>query len=269
MTRPAAVLLAAVLPLAAWSADTRCGPAWQREVNTRLGANDAPGPDLGSEPWQAAVSRQLGLLEPPLRGSKGWCERVQQALDQAQQAPVCRQRAARGDVEALVCQRAGLALLDARVAQAYEAARRKAANERPPVLAAEQRGWQRERHDCWKAGPDPDSASDTEARAACVSESSRRRLLELQVRYRLVPLVATARWRCNDGSEIVTNFFNATEPPSLMAERGDETSLMTQQRAASGTHYVGRNESFWEHQGEATVAWGWQGPELHCVKAQP
>lgn len=269
MTRLAALLLAALLPLAAAAADTRCGAAWQREVNTRLGGADGHGPDLGSDEWQAAVSQQLGLLEPPLRGSKAWCERVQQALDQARRAPLCRQRQVRGDVEALVCQRAGLALLDARVAEAYEAARRKAVNERPPVLAAEQRGWQRERHDCWKAGPDPDSASDTEARAACVRASSQRRLLELQVRYRLVPLVATVRWRCLDNSEIVTHFFNATEPPSLMAERGDESSLMTQQRAASGTHYVGRNESFWEHQGEATVVWGWQAPELQCVKAQP
>ncbi|PZP33794.1 MAG: hypothetical protein DI603_06795 [Roseateles depolymerans] len=264
--------LPALLAALVWSGLAQAQPcdsgraAWQREVNARLGSADGHGPDLGSEEWQMAVSRQLGLLELPLRGSRTWCERVQQALDLARRAPVCRQRAARGDVEALVCQRAGLALLDARVAEAYEAARRKAVNEHPPVLAAEQRGWQRERHDCWKAGPDPDSASDNEARAACARESSERRLLTLQVNYRLVPVSASARWRCDDGSEVVTHFFNATEPPSLIAERGDERSLMTLQRAASGTHYVGRNESFWEHQGQATVIWGWQGPELRCEK---
>lgn len=249
-----------------------CDPAradWQRGVAARLGdvgESDGHGPDLGSDEWQAAVSRQLALLEPPLQGSRGWCEQVQQALDKARRAPTCLARRERGSVEDLVCQRAGLALLDARVGDAYAAARRKASKEHPPMLAAEQRGWQRERHDCWKAGPDPASASDTEARAACARDASLRRLLELQVRYRLVPMSSAARWRCSDGSDIVTSFFNSTDPPSLMAERGDESSLMTQQRAASGAHYVGRNESFWEHQGEATVVWGWQGPELHCVK---
>jgi uncharacterized protein len=165
-----------------------------------------------------------------------------------------------------VCQRAGLARLDARIAEAYAAAQRRAVNEHPPVLAAEQQGWRRERHDCWKAGPDPSSAADTEARVACVRESSQRRLLELQARYRLVPASASARWRCDDRSEVVVHFFNTTEPPSLIAERGDQTSLMTQQAAASGSRYAGRNESYWEHQGEARVVWGWQAAELRCTK---
>lgn len=29
----------------------------------------------------------------------------------------------------------------------------------------------------------------------------------------------------------------------------------------------GRNESFWEHQGEATIVWGYQAPEMRCKKA--
>jgi hypothetical protein len=40
---------------------------------------------------------------------------------------------------------------------------------------------------------------------------------------------------------------------------------MTQQPAASGSRYQGRNESYWEHQGEARVVWGWQAPELRCL----
>jgi len=243
-----------------------CDARWQRDVQARLGG-DGHGPDLGSAEWQGAVEHQLGLRDAPERGGAAWCQRVQQELDEARRAPTCRARQVRGDVEELVCQRAGLALLDARVAQAYATAQRKARNERPPVLAAEQQGWRRERHDCWKAGPDAASAADIEARVACVRESSQRRLLELQARYRLVPVSASARLRCGDGSEVVVSFFNATEPPSLIAERGDQTSLMTQQPAASGSRYTGRNESYWEHQGEARVVWGWQAPELRCVSA--
>lgn len=241
----------------ALAARPSCDARWQRDVQARLGG-DGHGPDLGSDEWQGAVEHELGLRGLPTRGTPAWCARVQQALDEARRAPTCRTRQVRGDVEALVCDRAGLALLDARVAQAFSAAQKRAANERPPRLAAEQHGWRRERHDCWKAG------ADNEARAACVRESSARRLLELQARYRLVPVSATARWRCDDGSEVAVSFFNATEPPSLIAERGDQTSLMTQQPAASGSRYEGRNERYWEHQGEATVVWGWQAPALRC-----
>jgi len=242
-----------------------CDALWQREVQARLGG-DGHGPDLGSAEWQGAVEHQLGLRDAPERGGPAWCRRVQQALDEARRAPTCRTRQARGSVEELVCRRAGLALLDARVAQAFASAQRRAENEHPPVLAAEQRGWRRERHDCWKAGADPAASDAIEARAACVRESSMRRLLELQARYRLVAVSATARWRCEDGSEVAVAFFNATEPPSLIAERGDQSSLMTRQPAASGSRYTGRNESYWEHQGEARVVWGWQAPELRCTK---
>ncbi|MFG6464202.1 MliC family protein [Roseateles sp. DXS20W] len=242
------------------AAPPACDARWQRDVQARLGG-DGHGPDQGSVEWQRVVEHQLGLRDLPARGTPAWCVRVQQALDEARRAPSCRTRQARGSVEALVCERAGLALLDARVAQAFAAAKRQAVNEHPPLLAAEQHGWQRERHDCWKAGP------DAEARAACVRESSARRLLELQARYRLVPVSATARWRCDDGSEVAVSFFNATEPPSLIAERGDQTSLMTQQPGASGSRYQGRNESYWEHQGEARVVWGWQAPEQRCTAA--
>ncbi|MFG6489938.1 MliC family protein [Roseateles sp. BYS78W] len=242
-----------------------CDARWQHEVQARLGG-DGHGPDLGSAEWQGAVEHELGLRDAPERGSPAWCRRVQQALDESRRAPTCRTRQARGSVEELVCQRAGLALLDTRVAQAFAGAQRRAVNKHPPVLAAEQQGWRRERHDCWKAGADPAAPGAIEARAACVRESSMRRLLELQARYRLVAVSATARWRCEDGSEVAVRFFNATEPPSLIAERGDQQSLMTQQPAASGSRYAGRNESYWEHQGEARVVWGWQAPELRCMK---
>lgn len=268
--RPSALLCGVFLALCLMPLTLRaasCDARWRAAVQARLSPGDAHGPDLGSAEWQGAVEHQLGLRGSPAlpeRGSPAWCRRVQQRLDEARRAPVCRQRQHAGSIEALTCSHAALALLDARLERLYAAARKKATNEHPPVLAAEQHGWQRGRNECWKAGPDPSSATDQAARVSCVRESYERRILELQANYRLVPALPAVRWRCSDASELVLTHFPSTQPPSLIAERGDQTSLMTQQVAASGTRYVGRNESFWEHQGEARVVWGWQAPELVC-----
>ncbi|WP_371263928.1 MliC family protein [Nitrosomonas sp. Nm58] len=48
----------------------------------------------------------------------------------------------------------------------------------------------------------------------------------------------------------MTTFFQ-TDPPTLIAERGDQVSLMYLQPSASGSKYQGRNESLWEHKGGA------------------
>jgi membrane-bound inhibitor of C-type lysozyme len=61
--------------------------------------------------------------------------------------------------------------------------------------------------------------------------------------------------------------FYPTEPATLIAERGDSVSLMYQVVSASGAKYEGRNELFWEHQGEATIRWGFEAPEMHCKKS--
>ncbi len=175
------------------------------------------------------------------------------------QGPSYDCKKARGSIEALVCADVELGALDRTLAVVYAGARRKAVNEHPPVLKAEQRGWIKGRNDCWKAGD----------KRQCVTESYRRRIAELQARYRLVPISASATFVCDGDprSEILVNFFQ-TDPPSLIAERGDSVSLMYQQPAASGARYEGRNESLWEHQGEATVVWGYGAPDMRC-KAQP
>lgn len=169
----------------------------------------------------------------------------------------CR-RAGDGAVVRLICSDAELAEMDRKVAAAYAQALKKATNERPPVLKAEQRGWIKGRDDCWKA-------SDVRA---CVVDAYQLRMEELQARYRLVPSRGPVTWACdgNPANQVVVTHFE-THPPSLMAERGDQTSLMRLQPAASGTRYVGRNESLWEHQGEATVVWGYQAAEMRCVPA--
>lgn len=78
---------------------------------------------------------------------------------------------------------------------------------------------------------------------------------------------------CTDGelsaldlklSRVVTFF--RTDPATLIAERGDSISLMYLQATASGTRYEGRNHSFREHHGEASVTWGFGAPEMNCKK---
>ena len=120
-----------------------------------------------------------------------------------------------------------------------------------------QRGWIKGRDDCWK--------NDDERR--CVQQAYQLRITELQARYRLVSFAGPIRLRCNDqpGSELVVTYFH-TEPPTLIAERGDSDSLMYLEPSASGARYVGRNEMYWEKGQQATLVWGYQAPPIQCQK---
>ena len=82
-----------------------------------------------------------------------------------------------GSIEEMVCKDKGLSALDRRLAEVYAAASKKAVNEQPPVLKAEQRGWIKGRNDCWKS----------DDRRKCVEDNYRLRIAELQAKYRLVP----------------------------------------------------------------------------------
>jgi uncharacterized protein len=163
-----------------------------------------------------------------------------------------------GSIEDLVCRDNALSALDRKLSSVYAEAKRKAANEHPPVLKAEQRGWIKGRNDCWKS----------EDKYGCVREEYQRRIAELQARYRLVPTIGPVTFKCDgqNGGEVVVTF-SSTEPPTLIAERGDNVSLMFLQRSASGAKYQGRNEILWEHHGEALVTWGYGAPEMRCRKS--
>jgi len=162
-----------------------------------------------------------------------------------------------GSIEEMICRDAALSKLDRQLSEVYAAAARKAANEHPPVLKPEQRGWVRGRNECWKR----------EDRRACVVGEYTRRVAELQARYRLVPATGPVFYACDGhpANEVVVTYFK-TDPPTLIAERGDSVSLMYLERSASGTKYQGRNESFREHQGTARVTWGYGAPEMRCVE---
>ena len=160
-------------------------------------------------------------------------------------------------IEELICKDEELSTLDQKMAEVYAAAAKKAVNEHPPVLRAEQRGWIKGRNECWKSAD----------RRQCVEESYRRRIAELQARYRLVSANGPFWYICGGEprNEVVVTFFKS-DPPTLEAERDDQVSLMYLVPSASGARYQGRNESFWEQQGEATIVWGYGSPEMRCSK---
>ena len=60
--------------------------------------------------------------------------------------------------------------------------------------------------------------------------------------------------------------FFQTDPQTLIAERGDQVSLMYLQPSGSGSKYQGRNETLWEKAGEAIITWGYGSPEMRCKR---
>jgi len=162
-----------------------------------------------------------------------------------------------GSIEEMICLDEQLSALDRELSGVYAEARVKAADEQPPVLKAEQRGWIKGRNDCWKS----------EDQRTCVQDQYQLRIAELQARYRLVPGNGPFTFVCGSpGPEVIATFFK-TNPPTLIAEFGDSVSLMYQQPSASGARYQGRNETFWEHHGEARITWGYGEPEMVCRKS--
>jgi uncharacterized protein len=161
-----------------------------------------------------------------------------------------------GSVEKLICEDGALAALDRKLAGVYAAASKIAVKAKPNLLPAEQRGWIKGRNDCWKA----------DDKRLCVEAEYTRRIAELQARYRLVALRGPFFWACenNPANEVVVTFFD-TDPPTAILERGDQSVVAYRAPSGSGARYVGRNETFWEHQGEAQLTWGYGTPALRCL----
>jgi len=160
-----------------------------------------------------------------------------------------------GSIEEIICNNDNLSAMDVTLAEVYKEAEKKAQNEHPPFLKAEQRGWIKGRNECWK--------SDNKEK--CIEEEYMQRITELQARYRLVTSKGPVFYACdnNPAKEIVITFFE-TDPPTLIAEYGDSVSLMYLQPSGSGSKYQGRNESAWIKGKEAMVTWGYEAPEMKC-----
>uniref|UniRef100_B8DQB4 Lysozyme inhibitor LprI N-terminal domain-containing protein n=1 Tax=Nitratidesulfovibrio vulgaris (strain DSM 19637 / Miyazaki F) TaxID=883 RepID=B8DQB4_NITV9 len=239
---------------------TLCSPEWVALIDGSIPTSDGQGhgPDLGSDEWKSVVEFRLGLrgrADVPERDDPAWCGLVDRLVRGAPAAPrggdaaptegpsfPCTEVRS-GSAEAMVCDDAELAGLDRTLADVYAAARARSANEHPPFLRAEQRGWARGRDECWKSAD----------RRTCVRDAYVLRIAELQARYRLVAQDGPHRYVCgaSPADEVLVTCF-ATTPPMLVAERGDRVSLMYRQddgpapadraQAAASATYRGRNE---------------------------
>ncbi len=255
-----------------------CSDQWYRFIEQQVptGDNQGHGPDIESDEWMSVVEFKLGIRDKsdlPDRGSEVWCRYIDQIVRAGGTSSTLSKSAIRGtmtpgpsyacdkvkagSIEAMICKDAELSALDRKLSDVYGAASKKATNEHPPVLKAKQRGWIKGRNECWKS----------DDKRECVRNEYQLRIAELQARYRLVPGNGPVRFVCEEkpSNEVVATFFQ-TDPPTMIAEYGDSVSLMYLQPSGSGTKYQGRNESFWEHHGEALITWGYRVREIHCKK---
>ncbi len=166
-----------------------------------------------------------------------------------------------GSIEDMICQDSALSAFDRELAAVYQAAAEKVVAGQRTLLRTEQRGWIKGRDDCWKSAE----------MHGCIVKEYQHRIAFLQARYDLIPGTGLVSYLCDnapDNNILVTYY--GTEPPTLVARYGNDTSVMFQQVAASGAKYRGRNEIFWEHHGKALISWGYGAPDMHCkTKARP
>jgi uncharacterized protein len=257
---------------------TPCSESWYRFIEEKITTSDsqAHGPDVGSDEWKSVVEFKLGIRGKPnlpARDSKAWCDYIDQIV-RKKYVSLTNSRSSddaantigpsydcakvkAGSIEEMICKDDELSALDRKLSRIYSEASKKATNEHPAVLTAEQRGWIKGRNECWKS----------DDKRICVRDEYQRRIAELQARYRLISGNGPHSFICNGNSanEVVVTFFQ-TDPPTLIAEHGDSVSMMYLQPSGSGTKYQGRNETFWEHQGQARIVWGYKAPEMTCSR---
>lgn len=157
-----------------------------------------------------------------------------------------------GTIDKLICSDPELLKQDQQLAEVYQQALLKAVNEKPPLLKAEQRGWVKGKAECWKE----------EDKKACASTLYTQRIAELQARYELMPVSKKLLLGCdnNPANEVSLRYYPTT-PATLIADYGDQVSLMYQQADQS---YVGRNEKLSEQNSVFTVQWGYEAPLMSC-----
>jgi uncharacterized protein len=159
-------------------------------------------------------------------------------------------------IEKLICMSDELAAMDRELSRVYAESLRRSAKKGQAELGTEQSLWVKTRNDCWKS----------REQTRCVRESYRARIAELQAKHRLVQGSGPVTYVCdNDPMHPVTATFYSTDPPTVIARRGTEESLMYLQPSGSGNKYDGLFASLWEHHGEALISWGYNEEELLCT----
>lgn len=164
---------------------------------------------------------------------------------------------AASEAEKLVCTNYALAGLDRRLAEVYatELAKPEASKE----LAAYQRGWVKERDDCWKA----------DDKQLCVEEAYRTRIAFLQINSPGAMAATAVEFKCDDNSKPFTMAYypNYDDQPAV-ATLGNDQAIVFPVPAASGSKYSrsgggDQGFSFWEHQGKASI--NFYGIKLECT----
>ena len=246
-----------------------CSNAWKHSIENKVLSGDGAGhgPDVGSDEWQSVIEFKLGVrgdASVPKRNTHAWCQYIDKLVNNSasfkrnlESGPSFACEKAQGSIETLICGDKELSALDLQLASTYAKALNKAKNEHPPMLKAQQRGWIKGRNECWKS----------DNKRQCTLDAYQHRIATLQANYRLVSHSEPIKYVCNSEprNEVIAMYFDTT-PKTLIAERGDSVSLMFLQPSASGSKYQGRNETLWEHQGEAQITWGYDTAKMDCKK---
>ncbi len=138
-------------------------------------------------------------------------------MGHAQQGPSFDCSNADSSAEKLVCEDAGLAALDVRLAERFEEAVKVAqgldagADETEATLRAYQRGWISGRDECWK---EPNLRD-------CVETSYQRRDAELVAEFLLEEPTEVFELFCGDGARSMMVYTFGTDLPGVRVEEGD------------------------------------------------
>ncbi len=129
----------------------------------------------------------------------------------------------------------------------------------PPAQRSSQQerevAWQHEQDACVSA-PDP---------PRCLADQLSRRLVELQIALKRVPVFAAASYRCDaPGAAPLFASYYRTEPPAVRLKYQDQQMIAFIAPAASGARYLGDGVEFWEHQGIARFTW--HARQMSCPK---
>ncbi len=156
--------------------------------------------------------------------------------------------AASGDIAILVCGDTGLLSLDRKLATVYLDAQARQGNPPPVLFTAEQRGWIKERDDCWKS---------TNQRA-CVDSAYTLRIAELQATNLLVPTRGPVIYACprpDGGRDEIVAMFAQTNPRSVVLQKGDRSIVAYGTGSGGAVMYRGANVDFRVKGSEAQVTW--------------
>lgn len=166
---------------------------------------------------------------------------------------------AAGAVETLICQDAGLALLDNELAALYPKAIADLSAAQVKRERAMQRGWIKGRNDCWKG----------EDLRQCVEDSYRQQITELQIKGGQLMVPSPINYQCGKGVTLSTYFYNEAKLPAAvinLSEGGSQQQVLAYEvPGASGARYEGQNLTLLTKGNEATLERYGQ-PPLTCIE---